>query len=55
MVIQQDNLLKSIFIEEINKLIQNKEMMAKMSEAAKVFYRPESAQLIARHLLTYVS
>ncbi|NCN53234.1 UDP-N-acetylglucosamine--N-acetylmuramyl-(pentapeptide) pyrophosphoryl-undecaprenol N-acetylglucosamine transferase [Candidatus Wolfebacteria bacterium] len=54
-VIQQDNLLKSIFIEEINKLIQNKEMMAKMSEAAKVFYRPESAQLIARHLLTYVS
>ena len=54
-VIQQGNLLESLFLKELGDLINDKNLLKKMSDAAKSFYRPDAAKIIARHLLTYVS
>lgn len=53
-VIQQENLLGSLVMEELKKIIQDKALFQKMSESARSFYRPEAAAVIAKYLLTYV-
>ena len=53
-VIQEENLLGNLVLEELKKIIQDKSLLEKMSAAAMSFYRPEAAQIIAKHLLTYV-
>ena len=54
-VFKQENLLGHLFIKELKQLLENKDRLAKMSEAARVFYRPDAARIIAKHLLSYVS
>ena len=53
-VIQEENLLGNLVAEELQKLIANPELLRKMSDAAKSFYRPDAAAIIAKYLLTYV-
>ncbi|MBI3046642.1 MAG: undecaprenyldiphospho-muramoylpentapeptide beta-N-acetylglucosaminyltransferase [Candidatus Harrisonbacteria bacterium] len=53
-VIQEENLLGNLVAEELQKLIANPELLKKMSDAAKSFYRPDAASVIAKYLLTYV-
>lgn len=54
-IIQQENLLGNLVMEELKKIFQNQALLQKMSEAAKSFYRPDAAKIIAKYLLTYVS
>mgnify|MGYP001581839271 CR=1 FL=1 len=54
-VIHEENLLTNLIIDEVKKILQNKELLQKMEAAARSFYRPDSAALIARHLLTYLN
>lgn len=50
-VIEENNLTKSILSSEINRIISNRELHAKMSEAAKAFAKPEAATTIAQALI----
>jgi len=54
-VIQQENLLGNLFIKELERLINDRDLLKKMSEAAKNFYKPDAAKIIAGYLLNYVS
>lgn len=53
-VIYEENLLTNLVIDEIKKILQNRELLLKMETTARSFYRPDSAILIAKHLLTYL-
>lgn len=55
MIIHEENILTNLIINEIEKMLQNKELLQKMEAAARSFYRPDSAALIAKHLLTYLN
>ncbi|MBI2482335.1 MAG: UDP-N-acetylglucosamine--N-acetylmuramyl-(pentapeptide) pyrophosphoryl-undecaprenol N-acetylglucosamine transferase [Candidatus Vogelbacteria bacterium] len=50
-VIEENNLTKSVLSSEINRIISNRELRAKMSEAAKAFAKPEAAATIAQALI----
>ncbi|TSC89062.1 MAG: UDP-N-acetylglucosamine--N-acetylmuramyl-(pentapeptide) pyrophosphoryl-undecaprenol N-acetylglucosamine transferase [Parcubacteria group bacterium Gr01-1014_3] len=50
-VIEESNLLPTVLIGQIEKILQNPEQIARMSAAAKSFYQPESANQIAMHIL----
>ncbi len=50
-VIEEKNLTGHILISEIDRLMNNKEELRKMSEAAKKFSRRDSAKLIAKEIL----
>jgi UDP-N-acetylglucosamine--N-acetylmuramyl-(pentapeptide) pyrophosphoryl-undecaprenol N-acetylglucosamine transferase len=50
-VIEESNLSKTIFVSEIKRLLSNKDLLAKMSESAKVFFKPGSARKIAEELV----
>ena len=52
-VIQEENLLGNLLVTELKNIIQNKNLLEKMSDAARSFYKPDSAKIIAKHLLTY--
>lgn len=53
-VIQQENLLANLVAEELKKALQDKALLQKMGDAARSFYKPDSAAIIAKHLLTYM-
>ena len=50
-IIEEENLTPHILLGEIKKLIQNKDVMRRMSEAAQRFSRIDAAEIIARELL----
>ncbi|HEY4475634.1 MAG TPA: UDP-N-acetylglucosamine--N-acetylmuramyl-(pentapeptide) pyrophosphoryl-undecaprenol N-acetylglucosamine transferase [Candidatus Paceibacterota bacterium] len=51
LVVEQENLLPGVLIAEIEKILKSGELYKKMSEAAKKFYIPDSAQMIANNIL----
>lgn len=50
-VIEQANLTHHLFLNEISRLINNPELLAKMSESAKSFAMPNAARQIAEEIL----
>ena len=54
-IIQQENLLGSLFMKELENLMDDKDLLKKMGAAARSFYRPDAAKIIAKYLLSYVS
>lgn len=50
-VIEEVNLSANILLSEINRLIDNKELLKKMSEGAKSFIKTDAANLIAKEIL----
>lgn len=50
-VIEDDNLTANILAGEIERLVTNKEEREKMKEAAKNFYKPDAAKLVAEEIL----
>ena len=50
-VIEEENLTAHILEGEIDRLINNKEARDKMRAAAKAFYKPNAAQVIAEEIL----
>jgi UDP-N-acetylglucosamine--N-acetylmuramyl-(pentapeptide) pyrophosphoryl-undecaprenol N-acetylglucosamine transferase len=51
-VIEQINLTPSVLLSEINRLLGNPELLAKMKAGAKSFARPEAARNIAEEIVT---
>jgi UDP-N-acetylglucosamine--N-acetylmuramyl-(pentapeptide) pyrophosphoryl-undecaprenol N-acetylglucosamine transferase len=50
-VIEQENLLPSVLVAEIDRIIEHPEVAKKMSETALHFARPDAAKIIAQKLL----
>jgi UDP-N-acetylglucosamine--N-acetylmuramyl-(pentapeptide) pyrophosphoryl-undecaprenol N-acetylglucosamine transferase len=50
-VIEEINLSANILLSEINRLVDNKDLLQKMSEGAKGFIKTDAANLIAREIL----
>lgn len=50
-VVEEGNLTPHILLAEIRKVLENKELMKKMKEAAQRFARIDSAEVIAREIL----
>lgn len=50
-VIEQENLLPTLFFEQIERILKNPEISKNMSEAAKSFAKPEAAKLIAEEVV----
>lgn len=50
-VIEEGNLTPNILVSEIERLITNEPAREKMKEAAKVFYKPDAARLVAEEIL----
>jgi len=50
-VIEEKNLRPNILISEINRLTNEPETRVRMQEAAKAFYKPDAAKLIAEEIL----
>lgn len=53
-VLQEENLKVHIFVAEIRRIIENKELSNSMAQAAKTFFKPGAAEQIARGLLEIV-
>ncbi len=53
-VLQEENLKPNIFLAEIRRVIENKDISEKMREGAKNFFKPGAADTIARELLSIV-
>lgn len=51
MVIEESNLTTNILINEIERILQNTDLQAKMSASAKAFTHPEAANKIAREII----
>ncbi|OGZ54665.1 MAG: hypothetical protein A3B25_03555 [Candidatus Ryanbacteria bacterium RIFCSPLOWO2_01_FULL_48_26] len=50
-VIEENNLLPAIFVSQIKSILQNREIAARMSAAAKNLWKPDAAEVIAREIL----
>lgn len=50
-VIEEVNLSPNILLSEINRLVDNQELLKKMSEGAKEFIKTDAANLIAKEIL----
>lgn len=50
-VIEEDNLVDDILINEIKRILENKDVYDYMVEGAKTFAKPESADIIARQII----
>ncbi len=50
-VIEDDNLTPNLLASEIGRLVENEPVRQKMQEAAKAFYKPDAAKLIAEEIL----
>lgn len=50
-VIQEENLKTHILLAEIKRILENEEIMQKMREGAKKFFKPGAADQIARELV----
>lgn len=53
-VLQEENLKTHIFIAEIRRILSDKELVKKMKESAKSFFKPGAAAEIAEELLSIV-
>lgn len=53
-VIQEENLMGNIIKKALDDLTANPLELKAMGDAARSFYRPDSAAIIAKYLLTYV-
>lgn len=53
-VLQEENLKPHIFLAEIRRIIENKELTEKMKVGAKNFWKPGAAEKIARKLFSIV-
>jgi len=51
-VMEEENLLPTIFTVQADKILKNGEVYKKMSEAAKSFYHPNAADYIAHDILS---
>jgi len=54
-VIEQENLLRSVFIRQVERIVQESGMRAAMSQAAKAFAKPEAAQMIAADIMSFTN
>lgn len=54
-VIEEANLTPHFFLEKLKSLIANPDLLKVMGEKAKLFARPESAEVIANYLLEYLT
>lgn len=54
LIIQEENLMGSIIKKSLNDLTANPLKLKAMGDAARSFYRPDAASVIAKYLLTYV-
>jgi UDP-N-acetylglucosamine--N-acetylmuramyl-(pentapeptide) pyrophosphoryl-undecaprenol N-acetylglucosamine transferase len=54
LVIQEENLLGNLMVVELEKLFKEPALLQQMGDAARSFYRPEAASIIAKYLLTYI-
>jgi len=50
-IIEEQNLLSSIFMAQIKSVLKNRDTMEKMSAASKNFFKPGAAEAIAQELL----
>lgn len=50
-VIEEGNLLSNVFLVQVEKILENKENMKRMSESSFNFYIPDSAKMIAEEIL----
>lgn len=50
-VLEQANLTPNLFLSKINQILDNPELVQKMSQSAQNFYYPEAAQKIAEELI----
>jgi len=50
-VIEEGNLTPNILVSELERLVNNEEARHKMKEAAKAFYKPDAARLVAEEIL----
>ncbi len=50
-VIEQDNLVPHIFLSQLKKMFSDSEKLKTMSEAAKNFFKPEAAKIIAEEII----
>ena len=53
-VIEEQNLLPTLLINEIEKILKDQTLYQKMSETAKKFYMPDSARLIAQDIMNLI-
>lgn len=53
-VLEEENLKPHIFLAEIRRILENKELNQKMRDGAKAFFKPDAAETIARELLSIV-
>lgn len=53
-VLEEENLKPHVFLAEIKRIMENKELSDKMREGAKKFWKPGAADQIARELLSIV-
>ncbi len=54
LVIEEENLLPGVVIGEIEKILKDRSRYQKMSEAARKFYIPNSARMIAEDILKII-
>ncbi|MGC8776273.1 MAG: UDP-N-acetylglucosamine--N-acetylmuramyl-(pentapeptide) pyrophosphoryl-undecaprenol N-acetylglucosamine transferase [Minisyncoccia bacterium] len=54
-VIEEDNLLSSIFLNQVKLILTDKNIYQKMTEAAKKFSKTEAAQIIALEIIRLAS
>ena len=50
-VIEEGNLNPNILVSELERLVNNEETRQKMKEAARSFYKPDAARLVAEEIL----
>jgi UDP-N-acetylglucosamine--N-acetylmuramyl-(pentapeptide) pyrophosphoryl-undecaprenol N-acetylglucosamine transferase len=53
-VVQEENLKSNIFLAEIKRIMENKDIYNKMKEGAQGFFRPGAANAIAREIMAIV-
>lgn len=53
-VLEEANLTSHFFLEKLRSLFQNPQELAKMSQAALAFSKPEAANFIAQYLIEYL-
>ncbi len=55
LVIEEDNLLPGLFFGQLNALLADPDLLAKMSTASSAFFKPGAAETIAQEILAIVA
>lgn len=53
-IIEEDNLSKNIFFDQVKKILTDKNIYKKLSESAKKFSKPNAGELISKEILNIV-